>query len=98
MTKERKAINPPPTPGTPEPSIPTTRPPGPEAERFAIPATPPACAEARAIAKEGRPVVVRSEIIDKAFQDEQFQKDLQATIDENTPTWRKVFRNLFKGE
>lgn len=50
-----------------------------------IPATPPACAEARAIAKGGR-----------SFQ--QFQDDLQATIDANTPTWRKVLRNLFKGE
>jgi hypothetical protein len=50
-----------------------------------IPATPPACAEARAIAKDG-----------VSFK--QFQDDLQATIDANTPTWRKVLQNLFKGE
>ena len=45
-------------------------------------ATPPACAEARAIAKG-----------DEAFK--QYQKDLQAQIDENTPSWRKVFKNIF---
>jgi hypothetical protein len=50
-----------------------------------IPATPPACAEARAIAKG-----------DEAFK--KYQDDLQEIIDENTPTWRNVLRNLFKGE
>jgi hypothetical protein len=50
-----------------------------------IPATPPACAEARAIAKG-----------DEAFA--QFKDDLEKRINENTPTWRKVLRNLFKGE
>jgi len=48
-----------------------------------IPATPPACAEARAIAKEGR-----------SFQ--QFQDDLQATIDANTPSWKTVTKGLFR--
>lgn len=50
-----------------------------------IPATPPACAEARAIAKG-----------EEAFAD--FQKSLQSHIDDNTPTWRKVLKSLFKGE
>lgn len=43
---------------------------------------PPVTAEAKAIAKGGR-----------SFK--QFQDDLQATIDANTPTWRKVIKSLF---
>ena len=50
-----------------------------------IPATPPACAEARAIAKG-----------EEAFA--AYQKDLEAIIAENTPTWKKVLVNLFKGD
>jgi hypothetical protein len=50
-----------------------------------IPATPPACAEARAIAKGEEAVAA-------------YQKDLDAIIAENTPTWKKVLTNLFKGE
>ena len=50
-----------------------------------IHATPPASAEAKAIAKG-----------DVAFK--QFQDDLQAQIDENTPSWRNVFKDIFGGE
>jgi hypothetical protein len=53
-----------------------------------IPATPPACAEARAIAARcGAEAKARWML-----------EDLNAIIEENTPTWRKVLRNIFKGE
>jgi hypothetical protein len=53
-----------------------------------IHATPPACAEARAIAARcGAEAKARYML-----------KDLNAIIEENTPTWRKVLQNLFKGK
>jgi hypothetical protein len=51
-----------------------------------IHATPPACAEARAIAARcGAEAKARILV-----------EDLNAIIEENTPTWRKVIKGLFR--